>query len=381
MPQTIPFLSLKETNSDLTPALLEAIKRVVESGIYLNGEENRSLERTLSELHGIKRTVTTSNGLDALRLIFRAYIEKGSIKPGDEVIVPANTYIATLMPLAEFGLRILLVKPSYNTFGLDWESVGKAISKKTRAVVTVHLYGTPSWDFEKAAELKNEGILLIEDNAQAIGAEIFDPATGQFRITGSLGNASAFSFYPTKNIGALGDAGAVCTDDEELADIVRALANYGSRKRYHNSYVGYNCRMDEIQAAIIREKIKHLQRVIYERNQIAKVYDSQIENPHIIKPKILENCRQVWHQYVVRTTERESFRDFLTKEGINTDIHYPVGLHNQKCFRNYPKERFEMFENAAEIAGRLAEEVVSLPIANISETTAKFIAQKINCFS
>lgn len=381
MTHSVPFLSLKETNFRLETALLKAIKRVVNSGIYLNGEENKKLEQSLSLLHGMERSVATSNGLDALRLIFRAYIEKGVLKAGDEVIVPSNTYIATLMPLVEFGLKILLVKPSFGTFGLDWEAVERAVSEKTKAVVTVHLYGTPSWDFKKANELKKAGILLIEDNAQAIGAGILEPETGKFRITGGLGDASAFSFYPTKNIGALGDAGAVCTDDTELADIIRALANYGSEKRYHNTYSGYNCRMDEVQAAVLNEKLKYLEPIIAERNETAKGYDVYIDNPLIIKPPFHVNSRQVWHQYVVRVQDRDRFRTFLEKEGITTDIHYPVGLHNQKCFKNYPKERFEAFEDAAEIADILAREVVSIPIANISKTTAKYISEKINSFS
>lgn len=374
----LPFVSLKESNLEIENELLEAIERVVRSGRYINGPEGRLFSSKMSQLHGGRHTVGVSNGLDALKLILRSYIELGLLKPGDEVLAPANTYIASILPMAELGLKIRLITPSLSTYGLDWEEAWKAAGPLTKAVMTVHLYGTPSWDFEIAEKFRERGILIIEDNAQAIGAGITDPKTGEYHPTGTLGDAAGFSFYPTKNIGALGDAGAVTTVDENLAETVRALANYGSKTRYHNIYCGYNCRLDEIQAAVLNTKLGHLEKISARRKAIAETYNSEITNSDIIKPEIITGMNQVWHQYVVRTPERDRLKEKLERKGIETDIHYPLPLHRQECFSKFDSDRLEISREAARISEAISREILSLPIANVSADQAKIIAETIN---
>lgn len=361
--------------------LLEAIERVVRSGQYIQGEENSMFATELSALTGVRHCVPVSNGLDALRLIFRAYIELGDLKKGDEVIAPATTYIASILPLAELGFKTVLVKPDLKTFGLDWQEVKKAVTPATKAVLTVHLYGNPSWDFEIAQWLEDKGIKIIEDNAQAIGATVINPETGQLVYTGALGDASAFSFYPTKNIGALGDAGAICTDNAKLAKTAKALANYGSSMRYHNDFIGYNCRMDEIQAAILRVKLNHIEALANQRKEAALLYDKGISNPYVAKPFINHENNQVWHQYVIMSTERDQLREFLESNGISTDIHYPLPLHRQECFKDFDTDRLELFGDASRVADKLSSEILSLPIANVTPQDIKEITNTINKFS
>ena len=369
----IKFLDLREANAEVERGLTEATARVIRSGRYLHGEETRQFEAELSDVCSGGIAVGCSNGLDAIRLILRGYVELGRLREGDEVIVPANTYIASLLPVSEFGLRAILCDPDPATMNLDFRKARTFITPRTRAVMLVHLYGTPCWDAAFAAECRNAGILLIEDNAQAIGAIASQPGLNGVRSTGMLGNAAAFSFYPTKNIGALGDAGAVLTPDAELASAVRAIANYGSDTRYHNIYRGYNCRLDEIQAAMLRVQLSRLFEITSRRRHIASIYDSLISNEIVIKPRISREEVQVWHQYVVRTKRRYLFREYLSKNGIATDIHYATPPHLQPCYQGE-------FNGEYPVTEALARTVVSLPIANIREEDAEYIAETINAF-
>ncbi|MCM1428382.1 MAG: DegT/DnrJ/EryC1/StrS family aminotransferase [Clostridium sp.] len=364
----IPFLSLKEIDSAYVAELKEAATRVIDSGWYLHGPETKAFEKQLSETTAGREAIAVSNGLDALRLIFRGYMELGRLKPGNGVMVNANTYIASVLPLTEFGLKPIMVEPDPTSYGINWETALQAAdANNAKALLSVHLYGTPSWDDEIAAELRRKGFILIEDNAQAIGARYHD------RPTGSLGDAAAFSFYPTKNIGALGDAGAVTTSDTELANAIRALANYGSDRRYHNIYKGLNCRMDEIQAAMLRVKLQHLEEISQRRNHTAKIYMQKISNPLVTLPSFLADCRQVWHQFAVLTPKRDEFRKYLLDNGIQTDIHYAVPPHLQPCYSG-------MFTTSLPLTESLADRIVSLPIAGISDEDAEYVAYVINDF-
>lgn len=377
MPSSTPFLSLKDTHAPIAEKLYECAKRVIDSGTYINGPECEGFASELTAKLGLGSVVPVSNGLDAIRLILKGYIEMGRLKKGDEVIIPANTYIATVLPVVEFGLTPILAKPDLTTYGLDWKEVEKLTNEKTGAIITVHLYGTPSWDFESAERLKKQGILIIEDNAQAIGATVTNPATRQEISTGALADASAFSFYPTKNVGAFGDAGAAATNDRQLAGTIKALANYGSTRRYYNEYIGFNCRMDEIQAAFLRLKLQTLEETALKRDEKARLYDRLINNPTVTLPTRHPHMRQVWHQYVVRTPRREELIETLAAEGIATDIHYPLSLFDQPCFKN-AETALKQNREAVESAKKLAKEVVSLPIANITNKEIEKIAGIIN---
>lgn len=372
--RSIPFQRYSDTNAPFFKELSEAATRVIESGWYLRGRETESFEEELAQSCDAPHAVAVSNGLDAIRLLFRAQLELGRLKHGAEIIVPANTYIASLLPLTELGFKPIFAEPLERNFNLDFSQIHRCLTKDTGAVLAVHLYGNPAWDAEVGRGLRENGILVLEDNAQSIGAEASEEGFNGTRKTGNLADGAAFSFYPGKNIGAIGDAGAVVTPDEETADCVRTLANYGSRRKYDHELAGYNNRMDEIQAAMLRIKLRHLQDVCIRRMSNARLYDSLIDNPVIRKPEIIESERQVWHQYVVRVPDRESFRNYLAGRGIETLIHYPSALHKQKCY-------FPFYGNLSfPIAERLAEEVVSLPIANVSEEDIQYVSDAINDF-
>lgn len=368
----IPFLTLQPDATE-TALLMEAIDKVVCSGRYLRGDATSALEEALCRQCGAKGAVGVSNGLDALRLIFRAYLELGRLRKGDKVIVPANTYIASLLPLTELGLVPELVEPDTATLNLDWHLAEKAAAdNRVKALLTVHLFGTPSWDVEVAARLRKRGIVIVEDNAQAIGAHLATPHGKLF--TGAMGEAAAFSFYPTKNIGALGDSGAVTSDNAELLTAVRALANYGSDRRYHNIYTGWNCRMDELQAAILELRLRRLPLINSKRRHRAAIYSALITNPLVRKPQWHSGA--VWHQYVVLlpSEQRDAFRRYLAGRGISTDIHYATPPHRQPCYASLPHEPLPLTE-------QLADECVSLPIASASLAEVAYIAQCINDFN
>ena len=367
-----PFLNLGTINNIYSNDIKNAVNRVIDSGQYIGGKEVIELEQNLASYCNTPYAVGVSNGLDALRLIFRAYIELGIMTPGDEVIVPANTYIASVLAITDNNLTPVFIEPRLDTYNINSDLIEQAITPRTRAIMLVHLYGRIAWD-EKIIEIaKKHNLKIIEDNAQAIGATATTDGLYGSRISGSLGDAAAISFYPTKNIGALGDAGAVVTHDEELAQVVIALRNYGSNRQYHNIYQGLNCRLDPIQAAILNIKLPHTNDENKYRQEIADIYESEIKNEAIVKPlKRIEN-EVVWHQYVIRTTDRDKFRNYMQEHGVETGIHYPIPPHKQLCYSQYSHLNLH-------IAEQIGKEVVSLPITRCTSLQdAHEIAEIIN---
>lgn len=326
----IPFLSLKDVTALYEAEINEAVARVVQSGWYLQGAENEEFEKNYSRFIGTKHTIGCANGLDALIWIFRAYIEMGVMQPGDEVIVPANTYIATILAITENGLTPVLVEPRLDTLLIDDSLIEKAITPRTRAVNIVHLYGRLAWS-EKIADIcKRHNLKLIEDNAQAHGCQAPDG-----RLTGALGDAAGHSFYPGKNLGALGDGGAVTTNDDELARIVRTLANYGSSKKYVFEYTGRNSRLDEIQAAVLNVKLRHLVDANNARKAIAGRYIKGIKNKFITLPQTLPAEQNVFHIFPVLCERRDELQKYLQDNGVQTIIHYPIPPHKQACYKEW----------------------------------------------
>ncbi|MBR3612419.1 MAG: DegT/DnrJ/EryC1/StrS family aminotransferase [Bacteroidaceae bacterium] len=326
----IPFLSLKDVTALYEAEINEAVARVVKSGWYLQGPENEEFEKNYSQFIGAKHTIGCANGLDALIWIFRAYIEMGVMKPGDEVIVPANTYIATILAITENGLVPVLVEPNIDTLQIDDSLIEEAITPRTRAITIVHLYGRLAWTEKIAYLCKKYNLKLIEDNAQAHGCQ-----TPDGRITGSLGDAAGHSFYPGKNLGALGDGGAVTTNDSELARVVRTLANYGSSKKYVFEYTGRNSRLDEIQAAVLNVKLHHLVDANNARKAIAGRYIKGIKNPLITMPVTLPEEQNVFHLFPVLCERRDELQDYLLENGVQTIIHYPIPPHKQACYKEW----------------------------------------------
>ena len=362
------FLDLETVNKPFEKEIGEAVRRVIASGRYIGGPEVAEFERRLAESCGAPYCVGTGNGLDALRLIIRAYIELGEMAPGDEIIVPSNTYIASVLAITDNGLIPVFAEPDPRTMNLDTSRLSEYLSPRTRAIMTVHLYGRTCFDSAMLDFARSNSLKIIEDNAQAIGATTDDGS----RITGSLGDAAAFSFYPTKNIGALGDAGAVTTSDPRLADAVRAIANYGSDRQYHNIYRGLNSRLDPIQAAILSVKLPYLDRENGLRRDIAAVYEQEIKNPCVIKP-LFDNS-SVWHQYVVQVEDRENFRRYLADNSVETAVHYPLAPFDQPCYAS-------VYKPDCPIARKLAESVVSLPVSRCTSVDdACHIADIINTY-
>lgn len=322
----IKFLDLKAVTAMHADEISAAVQRVVNSGWYLQGNENKAFAEEYARYIGTRHCVGCGNGLDALTLILRAYKEMGRLHDGDEVIVPANTYIATILAITENNLTPVLVEPRIDTFQIDDNLIERAITSRTRAIMIVHLYGLCAYT-ERINEIcHNHNLLLIEDNAQAHGCRYND------RLTGSLGNAAAHSFYPGKNLGALGDGGAVTTDDEELANIVGALGNYGSERKYVFKYKGRNSRLDEIQAAVLRVKLKYLDADNALRRSIAMQYIEHIDNPLLTLPSTDYCHRSVHHIFPVLCSEREHLQQHLLNQGIQTMIHYPIPPHRQQCY-------------------------------------------------
>ena len=368
----IPFLDLKAVNEPYFSEISAICERVVRSGRYVGGEECETFERVLAEKTGTKFCVGVSNGLDALRLIIEAYKALGVFKSGDEIIVPANTYIASILAISQAGLTPVLVEPTLETLNINTSAIEAKITAKTRGIMTVHLYGRVAFDSTMKEIAAKYGLKIIEDNA--IGAVSDTPGvSGNSRITGGLGDAGAFSFYPTKNIGALGDAGAVTTNDEELAKMVRTLANYGSDRRYHNIQIGYNCRLDPIQAAILTLKLKDLDTICSHRQKLAQIYDENIKNSEIIKPVIPQNpLSHVWHQYVILTENRDALRSKLAEAGIGTDINYPTPPHLQPCYAN------TLVSATYPITERICRQCLSLPLsAALTQEEAKTVSESI----
>jgi dTDP-4-amino-4,6-dideoxygalactose transaminase len=357
MKKEIPFLSLKDVTALHAEEIQEAVRRIVDSGWYLQGEENERFEKHYSEFVGTRYTVGCANGLDALIWIFRAYIEMGIMKAGDEVIVPANTYIATILAITENRLVPVLVEPKPNTLEIDDEKIETAITPKTRAIAIVHLYGRIAYTDKIGDLCKKYNLKLIEDCAQSHGCKSFDG-----RVTGSIGDAAGHSFYPGKNLGALGDGGAVTTNDSELASIIRALANYGSQKKYVFKYAGRNSRLDELQAAVLDVKLKYLTEDNAHRKEVAHYYYEHIKHPLISLPDLLPDEQNVYHLFpiiVKGKQNRDRLHDYLEENGIGTVCHYPIAPHKQECYAN---ETWNIPQLSLPITERLADEELSLPI-------------------
>lgn len=353
----IPFLSLHDVTALHGAEINEAVTRVVNNGWYLQGKENENFEQHYSEFIGCKHTIGCANGLDALIWIFRAYIEMGIMKAGDEVIVPANTYIATILAITENNLVPVLVEPKFNTLEIDDDLIEAVITSNTKAIAVVHLYGRIAYTDKIGNLCKKYNLKLVEDCAQSHGCKYTDG-----RVTGNIGDAAAHSFYPGKNLGALGDGGAVTTNDDELANTIRALANYGSQKKYVFKYVGRNSRLDEIQAAVLDVKLKYLNQDNAKRKIVAHYYYKHINNPLITMPDLLPDELNAYHLFpiIVKGKEnRDRLHEYLEENGVGTVCHYPVAPHMQEC---YVKEAWNIPQLSLPITERLADEELSLPI-------------------
>ena len=399
----VPFLSLKDVTNMHGEEIREAARRVIDSGWYLQGKENELFEQHYADYIGTKYCIGCANGLDALIWIFRAYIELGAMQPGDEVIVPANTYIATILAITENGLKPVLIEPRRETLEIDDSLIEAAITPRTKAICIVHLYGRCAMTDKIADICKRHGLKLVEDNAQAHGC-YYRPSLqggdgGRLVHTGSIGDAAGHSFYPGKNLGALGDAGAVTTNDPELAAAIRALANYGSQKKYVFKYTGRNSRLDEIQAAILDVKLKYLDEDIAKRQQVAAYYYEHIFNPLIELPTRLPDENNVYHLFPVlvkepnlnpslkgRTSEspsiqgraRDRLMAHLSDHGIGTVIHYPIAPHKQEC---YAKEAWNVPQLSLPITEFLASAELSLPISPcMTQEQVEYVVEKINEF-
>lgn len=367
----IPFLSLKDVTAQHADEIEAAVLRVVRSGWYLQGEENKRFERDYAQFIGTKYCVGCANGLDALIWIFRAYVELGVFQPGDEVIVPANTYIATILSISENGLVPVLVEPKLETLEIDEDRIEPAITPRTKAVCIVHLYGRNAYTEKIGALCKKYNLKLVEDNAQAHGCKHADGS-----LTGSIGDAAGHSFYPGKNLGAFGDGGAVTTNDPELAAAVRALANYGSQKKYVFKYTGRNSRMDEIQAAVLAVKLKYLIEDNALRKEVANYYYDHIKNPLIVLPDRVPDEQNVYHLFpiLVGGSRRNALHDYLFQNGVGTVIHYPIPPHKQECYKEWNEMSFPITE-------RVSNEELSLPIGPvITIEEADSVISLINTF-
>lgn len=346
----IKYLPLKQINDRYDAELREAVGRVMDSGWYLKGEHTQRFEKNYATYIGTKYCVGVANGLDALTLILRAYIEKGVMQPGDEVIVPANTFIASILSISECGLTPVLVEPSIDTFQIDDSQIEEVITERTKALMIVHLYGRCAYTEKIGMICKKHHLKLIEDNAQAHGC--FAPMdNGQWRQTGSLGDAAAHSFYPGKNLGALGDAGAVTTNDKELAQIIEELGNYGSSKKYVFDYQGRNSRLDEIQAAMLDVKLRHLDEDNQHRQAIADYYINNVKHPEILLPT---PSQSVYHIFPILCERRDELQQYLKENGVETMIHYPIPPHKQACYKEWNDLSFPITE-------RIHRQELSLP--------------------
>lgn len=370
----VKFLDLQAINNSFDPELSQAIQRVVSSGWYLLGSEVKQFEQEYNAYIGSRHCIVVANGLDALRLILKAYIEMGVMQEGDEIIVPANTYIASVLAITDNRLKPVLVEPDINTYNLDPSKIEQHITNRTRGILIVHLYGQNAVTPEIEQIKQKYNLKLIEDNAQASGAYY-----GKKR-TGSLGDAAGHSFYPGKNLGALGDGGAITTNDNNLEKIVRALANYGSSQKYVNDYQGLNSRLDEIQAAALRVKLPRLDTDNQRRRQIAQYYCENIKLPDIILPvindksPIIEYMSHVWHLFVIRHPQRDRLQKYLAENEIQTLIHYPIPPHKQNAYKSLNNEKLPITEV-------IHREVLSLPISPLlTDAEVEMVVETLNSF-
>ncbi|MBE6419475.1 MAG: DegT/DnrJ/EryC1/StrS family aminotransferase [Akkermansiaceae bacterium] len=365
----IPFLSLKDVTASHGEEIQAAVKRVVDSGWYLQGEENARFEKNYAAYIGSEYCIGCANGLDALIWIFRAYLELGIMQPGDEVIVPANTYIASILAITENGLTPVLVEPDINTYQIDDSKIEAAITSRTKAIMIVHLYGQCAYT-DKIGELCTKyNLKLVEDNAQAHGCRFKGGAR-----TGSIGDAAGHSFYPGKNLGALGDGGAVTCKDSVLAECIRALANYGSTRKYVFKYTGRNSRLDEIQAAVLNVKLKYLDEDTEKRRNVARYYVEHITNPAIILPHVTDWQAHVFHLFPIRCANRDVLQQYLAENGVQTVIHYPIPPHKQECYKEWNGRSYPITE-------QIHAEELSLPISpTIGVEQIEIIVKAINTF-
>ncbi len=350
----VDFLNLQKIHSPYQYELNAAMQRVLESGWYIQGKEVENFERQFSTYCGVKHTIGVANGLDALSLTIEGYKILGFMQPGDEIIVPAHTFIASLLAISKAGLTPILVEPDERSYNLSLEKLEANITSRTKAIMAVHLYGQCCDMDLLLAFAEKHNLKLIEDAAQAHGA------TYKGRMAGSLGHAAGFSFYPVKNLGALGDGGAVTTNDDVLASIIRQFANYGSEQKYHNKYQGVNSRLDELQAAILSVKLNYLDAENIKRQYVAAQYLQHIYNPAVQNPWVADYNTHVWHLFVVRVADREKFQKHLLAQGIRTAVHYPVPPHKQKAYEYLNKLHLPLTET-------LHREVVSLPMSPVLE--------------
>ncbi|MBC3303291.1 DegT/DnrJ/EryC1/StrS family aminotransferase [Pseudomonas sp. SWRI18] len=370
----IKFLDLKAINYDVRDELLEACARVIDSGWYIAGSELISFEKAFAEYCGTKYCIGVANGLDALSLTLRAWKEMGRLKSGDEVIVPANTYIASILAITENDLVPVLVEPDAITYNINIDNIEQAITPRTKVILPVHLYGLLADMPAVISVAKRYKLLVLEDSAQAHGA------SHNGKKAGAWGDASGFSFYPGKNLGALGDGGAITTNDDELAEVLRALRNYGSHEKYQNLYRGVNSRLDELQAAILLVKLKYLEKQVCLRREVAQIYIQGIKNAEITLPldrdanvEALEG--HVWHLFVIRTRHREALQKHLEKHGIQTLIHYPIPVHKQKAYSAWSGMALPVTE-------AIHNEVLSLPLGpTMTREEALKVVSACNNFS
>lgn len=352
----VKFLDIKKITESFQPEIGAAIDRVLESGFFVRGDEVRRFENAYASFIGTARCVGTGNGFDALRLIFRAWIISGNMQEGDEVIVPANTYIASILAITENRLTPVLVEPDIATFTMHPDRIREKLSRRTRAIMVVHLYGRNAMHPGIRDLAAANGLKLVEDNAQATGC-----FAGSVR-TGSLGDAAAHSFFPTKNLGALGDAGAITTDDPGLADVVRTLGNYGSHEKGLNDLQGVNSRLDDLQAAVLNVKLPRLDADNARRREAARFYLDHIMHPDVILPERLSTDEHVWHLFVVRCSRRDQLREDLRQAGIETMIHYPVPPHRQQAYSN-------MRDLNLPVTEQIHREVLSLPLSPVMDAS------------
>ena len=365
----VSFLDLKKSNESYADEIKQACSRVIDSGWFINGNEVTQFESEFSGFCGVSSCIGVANGLDALRIVLKAWIIQGRLKRGDEVIVPANTFIASILAITDVGLIPKLIEPETKTFNVDVLQFKKAISSRTKCILVVHLYGRLAPMKEINSIAKEHGLLVLEDAAQAHGAELGGVKAG------SWGDAAAFSFYPGKNLGALGDGGAITTNDTDLAQICRALGNYGSHKKYENIYQGLNSRLDEIQAAILRVKLRHLNVEIQRRVQIANAYLENLKNSTIVLPDKGKSSQHVWHLFVVRCSKRDELKEYLREKGVETLIHYPIPPHLQECYKG---ELFGSFP----VTEAIHREVLSLPVGmHLSDDDIGEVINSVNAFA
>lgn len=365
----VPFLNLKLINQQHREELKQACEKVIDSGWYISGNELKAFESEFAEYCGTKFCAGVANGLDALSITFRAWKEMGKLKDGDEVIVPANTYIASILAILENNLAPVLVEPSIKSYNLDPALVRSKISAKTKAILPVHLYGQLSAMPELLSIAKEHDLLVLEDSAQAHGARINNTMAGNF------GNASGFSFYPGKNLGALGDAGAVTTNDEELFEAICYIRNYGSKEKYKNKYKGLNSRLDEIQAAMLRVKLRHLSTQTKQRQTIAKRYLAEIKNPLLTLPEVNSHDAHVWHLFVIRTKNRTKLQNHLKNKGVETLIHYPIAPHKQEALKEYSNWNLPITEI-------IHNEVLSIPMSHVmTDNEVSLVIAALNSYT